>query len=425
LRRPETNHKTQGDTVSPAISDTATLARSPWTGNADPDELARWKAAAQAAAAELAADALDRDRANQDPFGEVDLLRSHGLVNLLIPRELGGEGAHWETALHVVRILAAADGSIAQLAAYHYINQATIAFYGTPERQPHWFRRSAEGQWLWGDSVNPVDPTLELSEDGDGYRLNGLKRFSTGSSVGDVIIINAAVASGPDTGKILAFVLERDREGLELLGDWDYLGQRLSASGSVKYNNVRVDRADILGEVGHEPFSTLVTPGIQLAFGNFYLGVAQGALAKGRELVLGRKNAWVLSSAESYAKDPIFQRTVGEFASRIAAVEALADVLNRRYDDAIAKGADVTAAERAELAIRVAELKVVSTEVGVDVANRIFEVTGSSSTSNQIGLDLFWRNIRTHSLHDPVDYKKIEVGANYLLGEVQPITLYT
>jgi alkylation response protein AidB-like acyl-CoA dehydrogenase len=411
--------------VNLTISNTGILPRSPWTGHAGAEELARWKAAAQTAAAELAADALARDRANRDPFAEVELLRSHGLVNLLIPRGFGGEGAHWESALHVVRILAAADGSIAQLAAYHYINLATIAFYAAPEQQADWFRRSAAGQWVWGDSVNPVDPTLELTEDGDGYRLNGLKRFSTGSSVGDVIIINAAVTGGSDEGKVLAFVLERGREGLELLGDWDHLGQRLSASGSVRYHNVRVAPADILGEVGDEPFSTLVTPGIQLAFGNFYLGVAQGALARGREILLGRKNAWILSSAGTYAQDPVFQRTVGEFASRIAAVEALADVLNRRYDGAIAKGAGLTAADRAELAVRIAELKVVSTEVGVDVANRIFEVTGSSSTSNQVGLDLFWRNIRTHSLHDPVDYKKIEVGASYLLGEVQPITLYT
>lgn len=411
--------------MSPALTETTTLSRSPWTGNADEDELARWKAAARTAAIELAVDVLDRDRANQDPFREVDLLRSHGLVNLLIPREFGGGGAHWESALHVVRILAAVDGSIAQLIAYHYINQATIAFYGASELQADWFRRSAEGQWLWGDSVNPVDPTLQLTPDGDGYRLNGLKRFSTGSSVGDVIIINGAVADGPDAGTILAFVLERSRDGLELLGDWDFLGQRLSASGSVTFTNVRVDTEDILGEVGQEPFSTLVTPGIQLAFGNFYLGVAQGALAKGREILLGRKNAWILSTAATYAQDPVFQRTVGEFASRIAAAEALADVLNRRYDDVLAKGADVTVEDRAEFAVRVAQLKVVSTEVGVDVANRIFEVTGSSSASNDIGLDLFWRNIRTHSLHDPVDYKKIEVGANYLLGEVQPITLYT
>jgi hypothetical protein len=38
---------------------------------------------------------------------------------------------------------------------------------------------------------------------------------------------------------------------------------------------------------------------------------------------------------------------------------------------------------------------------------------------------VFWRNIRTHSLHDPVDYKKIEVGAHFLNGTVQPVSLYT
>ena len=52
-------------------------------------------------------------------------------------------------------------------------------------------------------------------------------------------------------------------------------------------------------------------------------------------------------------------------------------------------------------------------------------MTGSSSARSEVGLDIYWRNIRTHSLHDPVDYKKLEVGANYLTGDVQPITLYT
>ena len=64
-------------------------------------------------------------------------------------------------------------------------------------------------------------------------------------------------------------------------------------------------------------------------------------------------------------------------------------------------------------------------EVGLEVANRVFEVTGASSTTTATGLDLHWRNIRTHSLHDPVDYKRIEVGAHFLNGTVQPVSLYT
>jgi hypothetical protein len=42
-----------------------------------------------------------------------------------------------------------------------------------------------------------------------------------------------------------------------------------------------------------------------------------------------------------------------------------------------------------------------------------------------VGLDLCWGNVRTRSLHDPVGYNKLEVGAHYLTGDVQPITLHT
>ncbi|MGO1229940.1 acyl-CoA dehydrogenase family protein [Glutamicibacter arilaitensis] len=403
------------------------LPRVPYTGTARDAELEHWRAVARRvadalAADALAADALARDRANNQPFAEVRLLREAGLLELLVPAEFGGAGAHFETAFEVIRILAAADGSISQLLAYHYINQSSIAFYAPAEAQAAWWRRTVEERWLWGDSVNPVDPTLVLTREGAGYRLNGAKRFSTGSGVGEVIVVNAQVEG---TGELLAFVVPRDAQGLEIVDDWNYLGQRLSASNSLVYRNVRIEPADVLGPVTDEPVSTLLTPGIQLAFANFYVGIAQGALERGKQILLGRKNAWFLSAAETYSQDPVFQRTVGELKARTAAVAALAEKLGRRFDALLSLAGAVTQPQRAELAVAIAELKVLATEAGVEVANRIFEVTGSSSTQSGVGLDLFWRNVRTHSLHDPVDYKKIEVGAYFLRGESQPLSLYT
>jgi alkylation response protein AidB-like acyl-CoA dehydrogenase len=420
-----------------STSSTSSAARSPWSGAASAEELAHWSAVAESVAATLATDALERDRAGLDPTTELDLLRDSGLVNLLHPAGSGGGGGHWETAFLVLRILARADASVSQLLGYHYVNSANIGFYGNPASAADWFARTVAGNWVWGDSVNPVDPDLELTVDTTAdsasgsstttttYRLNGLKRFSTGASSGDVTVVNALVTDGADAGKVLSFVLDHDRDGINFLGDWDALGQRLSASGSVRFDNVRVSPADVLGWVGDEPFSTLVTPGIQLIFSNLCLGIAQGALERGREITLARPKAWFLSGSDSYATDPLVQRLYGEFVARTAAVEALADSLGRRFDTVIARGAGVTAADRADIAVRIAQVKVVSTEVGIDVSNRIFEVTGSSSTRSSVGLDLFWRNVRTHSLHDPIDYKKLEVGANFLTGAVQPISLYT
>ncbi|CAQ00498.1 acyl-CoA dehydrogenase family protein [Clavibacter sepedonicus] len=405
------------------VTDIAT--RSPWHGHATAEELAHWRGIAEHVAATLAEDALARDRAGLDPTAELDLLRDSGLVNLLDPAEHGGGGGHWESAVLAIRVLARADASIAQVLAYHYINSGNLGFTATGDVRADGYRRTIAGRWVWGDSVNPTDPDLRLTPDGDGYQLDGLKRFSTGASAGDVILVNAVVAGGELDGRIVVFALDHDRPGIAYLGDWDALGQRLSASGSVRFTDVRVEPDDVLGVGSDEPFSTLVTPAIQLAFGNLYLGIAEGALAQALDLVRARRGAWFLSGVDAYRDDPFVQRVVGELASRIAAVEALADRVGRAFDGVVDLGDGVTAEIRGRIAIDVAKLKVVATEVGVEVANRVFEVTGSSSARSSTGLDLFWRNVRTHSLHDPVDYKKLEVGAHALTGELQPISLYT
>ena len=202
------------------IEENQQTRRSPWTGHASREELAHWRQIAEGVAAVLSADVLERDRRNADPQAEVELLRSSGLFNLIIPSEWGGEGGHWESALHAVRILARTDASIAQILAYHYANLGAVVFYGDAQVQERLLRRSAQGRWSWGDSVNPVDPNLELVPDGGGYRLDGVKHFSTGASVGDAILVNAAITAGPEQGKFLALALEHDRAGISFLGDF-------------------------------------------------------------------------------------------------------------------------------------------------------------------------------------------------------------
>lgn len=404
---------------------TQTLARTHWSGVASEDELAHWDAVAARVAETLASDALARDRANVQPFAEARLLQDSGLVTLLDPAEYGGAGGHWESAFRAVRIIARADASIAQLLGYHYVNEANIALVAPASERERWFRATTEGRWVWGDSVNPVDPNLTLTDTGEGFRLDGFKRFSTGSGVGEALLVNAVVAGGPHDGEFAYLVLPYGHPGVELVDDWDNLGQRLSASNTVRYHGAVVGAEHLLGFGTDEPIQSYVTPAIQLVFGNLYLGIAQGALAQARELTIARPNSWFLSGVERYRDDPFVQRLYGELISQVAAVEALADSVNRAFDRSIGKGDAVTADDRAELAQRIAQLKVVSSDTAVDVANRVFEATGSSSTASKVGLDLHWRNARTHSLHDPVDYKKLEVGAHFLTGAVQPISLYT
>ena len=85
----------------------------------------------------------------------------------------------------------------------------------------------------------------------------------------------------------------------------------------------------------------------------------------------------------------------------------------------------LSARERGEAAEWVASVKVVATDTGLRVTSGIFEVTGARATSTKVGLDRFFRDIRTHSLHDPVSYKNRELGRFTLLDEVPEPTWYT
>jgi hypothetical protein len=78
----------------------------------------------------------------------------------------------------------------------------------------------------------------------------------------------------------------------------------------------------------------------------------------------------------------------------------------------------VSERERGYAAEWVASAKVVTTDTALRVTAGVFEVTGASATKRQLGLDRFWRDVRTHTLHDPVAYKNRELGEYVLLDKV-------
>ncbi|CAM5738275.1 Dibenzothiophene desulfurization enzyme C [Streptomyces alboniger] len=106
-------------------------------------------------------------------------------------------------------------------------------------------------------------------------------------------------------------------------------------------------------------------------------------------------------------------------------MEALADVVaaegQKLHDDPDA----VTEQTRGDFEVRVAAVKARATDVALEISNRVFEVTGARSTTTAEGLDRFWRNVRTHTLHDPVAYKRREVGGWVLEGELPQPTWYS
>ncbi|MFI0773189.1 acyl-CoA dehydrogenase family protein [Streptomyces sp. NPDC021212] len=386
-----------------------------------------WVATARAVAADLATDAVARDQANQPPFDEADRLREAGLLTLLIPTGRGGGGADWRTAYAVIREIAAADGSIGQLIGYHYLLSWNVRFFGDAAHTERVERAAAEGRWLWGGAFNPRDPDVVLTPDGDGFRLDGRKSFATGARVADRLV---AGATRTDTGEPVVVLVDPAHPGVVRNDDWDNFGQRLSASGSVEFADVPVAAGDILGSLSQDdgalsPFATLVTPAIQAVFVHFYVGIAEGALAAASDYTRTTTRPWLLSGVESATQDPYVLATYGELAVAARGARALADQAAEAVQRGLDRGHELTGHERGEIAATVATAKVAATKAALDITARILEVTGARSTASAYGFDRFWRNARTHTLHDPVAYKLREVGDHFLNGTHPPFTLYT
>lgn len=382
-------------------------------------EFETWAEKARDVARQLAATALERDRANKDPVEELALLRESGLLGLAAPREFGGAGANLVQALKISRIIAAADGSIGQLIAYHYSNGVWTYILGTRQQWEKTARGVGAQGWFQGGVSNPRDQWNEIEHVGDRRFLNGRRTFATGASVAQVITVSLW-----DNGKRAHYQIPPTRKGISFGGDWDNLGQRLTASGSVTFDRVEVFEDELLSALDDYEGDVELRDGLrvlfsQLIFINFYLGIAEGALAAAADHVRRFGRPWPESGLERAIDDPYHLVLFGRLSAGIAAGVAIADKAAALYEAALHAGASVTAQQWGELATIIDQGKIVANDVVLDVTARIFEATGARSTANKYGLDIYWRNARTHTVHDPVSYRAREVGT-YLLAETLP-----
>lgn len=165
--------------------------------------------------------------------------------------------------------------------------------------------------------------------------------------------------------------------------------------------------------------ATFNTPLIQLVFSNFYLGTAEGALDAALDYVKSTTRPWLTSDVASASADPYILERIGEFQASLKAAVALADVAAASVQSALLRGHSVTKQERGEAAIEAYASKVNATHVSLAITSGIFELMGARATASHYRFDRFWRNVRTHTLHDPVFYKAREVG-DFALNDVIP-----
>ncbi|MFF2482965.1 acyl-CoA dehydrogenase family protein [Paenibacillus sp. NPDC058071] len=372
---------------------------------------------------QLAVDAAKRDREGGAAYEQLNLLKDSGLLKVIVSPKYGGDGQPWSVVLRIVRELAKEDASLAHLYGFHTLNILAARWNGTEKQQEYLETGTVCHNWFWGNSVNYYDRRLTGKREGDGYRIHGEKGFSSGSPGSDRLVISWRDEADDS---LLFAAIPTDKAGITVHDDWDGIGQRQTGSGTVQFNQVYIDKGELLDskERIHLPYATLTPILSKSVLTNVYVGSAFGAIEAAKEYTVNHTRPYIASGVDKAIEDPWIKRQYGELWIQAVAAASLTDNAIAVLDSAWNKGMSLTEQERGEAAVIVSAANVHAGNTALEVTSRIFEVMGARSATRKNGFDRFWRNVRTHTLHDPVEYKLRSVG-DWVLTGAYPSTQYS
>lgn len=396
--------------------------------NAAPTTVLRPDAPALAALLEsIQAGAAERDRERILPYDVIEKIRQIRLGALRIPVAEGGHGVSLRELFGIVIRLADADPNVAHILRNHFVGIERILQSPRSERNRRWIRAAAEGA-IFGLAATELGAkrsgsmevqATALTRDGEGYRLNGEKYYSTGCLYADYLSI-PVLAPDATPGTV---ILPARRDGIELVDDWDGFGQRLTGTGTTRLKNVRVEADELVlpDDADNRRFAYISTIP-QLFVTALNAGITQSVVGEATSLVHKRPRTFYHAVADKAADDPLLQAIVGQLAANAFAAQSIvlaaADALDALFAMA---GKDVAAAEAASLdaSLCAAKAKLVVDDLAIRSASLLFEVGGASSAKRSENLDRHWRNARTLASHNPAAFKARALG-DYQLNRTPP-----
>jgi alkylation response protein AidB-like acyl-CoA dehydrogenase len=275
----------------------------------------------------IAAGEPKRERERILPFEVIDLIRRSRLGALRIPAAAGGSGSTARELFEIVIRLAEADANVAHILRNHFSFVEMYAGSPANEQERRWQKAVADGAIigvasaeLSSSKVGGVIPDTTLTPDGDGYRLNGTKYYSTGTLYSDYVMVRAT----DPAGAVASVIIPSRREGITQLDDWDGSGQRLTGTGTTTFANVHVEAEEAVFDApdrshGLPYYNTQA----QLYLTAVNAGIVRAILRDATTLVRTRGRTFYDAPAERAADDPILQQTIGQISANAFAAESV------------------------------------------------------------------------------------------------------
>ncbi len=210
-----------------------------------------------------------------------------GLMGVLVPEQYGGSGFGYFEYMTVISEISRVCGSIGlSVAAHNSLCTGHILEFGNEEQKSKYLPKLASGEWIgaWGlTEANTGSDAMRMQcvakQDGDYWVINGTKNWITHGISGEVAVVLVRTGELLDSRGITAFIVERDTPGFSGGKKENKLGMRASETAELIFENCRVHKSQILGNLGEGFVQAMkILDGGRISIGSLALGIAKGAL---------------------------------------------------------------------------------------------------------------------------------------------------
>lgn len=327
---------------------------------------------------------MEWDEAQHFPIALFKQLGELGLMGVLVPEEYGGSGLGYQEYVDVIVEVARVCGSIGlSLAAHNSLCTGHILAFANEEQKQRWLPKLATAEWIgaWGlTEANTGSDALRMMttavEDGDDYIINGAKNWITHGKSGDVAVVMVRTGEKGSSKGISAIVVERGTPGFSAGKKENKLGMRASETTEMIFDNCRVPKANLLGNVGDGFKQAMkVLDGGRISIAALALGIAKGAFDA----------SVAYSKQRQQFGQPIssFQAISFKLADMATEIEA-AELLIRQAADL--KNRHLPMTKESAMA------KYFASEVSVKVATEAVQIFGGYGYTKDFPVEKFYRD---------------------------------
>jgi len=332
-----------------------------------------------------------------------------GLMGVLVPQEYGGSGLGYFEYISVIEEVAKVCGSIGlSVAAHNSLCTNHILEFANEEQKQKYLPKLASGEWIgaWGlTEANTGSDAMRMKctavQDGDYWVINGTKNWITHGISGEVAVVLVRTGDLLDSHGITAFIIERGTPGFSGGKKENKLGMRASETAELIFDNCRVHKSQVCGEVGKGFQQAMkILDGGRISIGALAMGIAKGAF----------------EAAVKYAKEreqfgqPIanFQAIAFKLADMETEIQAAEALL---YQAAYMKNHKMKMTKESAMA------KYYASEVSVRCATEAVQIFGGYGYTKDFPVEKFYRDSKLCTIGEGTsEIQKLVISREILRG---------